>query len=80
MWGIRELFVGLLVLAAKSAHDQSWGVLVQPLHLACEMGRTNLVALLLSRGADRSRLAMDKYTPLTLALMQGRSDIVAMLQ
>jgi len=44
------------------------------LHLLLDIGAD------LSHGADPSRVAMEKYTPLSLAIKQGRSDIAALLQ
>lgn len=50
-----------------------------PLHLAAVRCRTNIVALLLEKGADMNRKAMDNATPLHLAAQEGCTDVVNML-
>ncbi|KAF5336989.1 hypothetical protein D9611_003112 [Ephemerocybe angulata] len=50
-----------------------------PLHLACDRGHLEVVKLLLEKGADKSLKDPDEFTPLELAEVAGRSDIVALL-
>lgn len=50
-----------------------------PLHLAAENCHTNVVALLLDRGAAINTVAKDKATPLHLAAQEGCTDVVALL-
>src|ERR1035441_6812830 len=52
---------------------------VTPLHLAAENCHTNVVVLLLEKGADLNIMANDKATPLHLASQQGCADVVAIL-
>jgi ankyrin repeat protein len=52
---------------------------VTPLHLAAENCHTNVVVLLLEKGADLNIMADDKATPLHLASQQGCADVVAIL-
>src|ERR1039458_8305117 len=48
-----------------------------PLHLAAENCHTNVVVVLLEKGADMNIMANDKTTPLHLASQQGCADVVA---
>ena len=50
-----------------------------PLHLAAARCRTNIVALLLDKGADVDREARDRATPLHLAAQEGCTNVVNML-
>ena len=49
------------------------------LHVACWNGKTEIVKLLLARGADPRIKKADGAMPLTLAKGQGHEDIVALL-
>jgi ankyrin repeat protein len=50
-----------------------------PLHLAAENCHSNVVALLLAKGAKLNIRASDDETPLHLAAQQGCADVVKML-
>ncbi|KAF9076182.1 ankyrin repeat-containing domain protein [Rhodocollybia butyracea] len=50
-----------------------------PLHLACDRGNTEIVRLLLAKGADSSIKDSDEMTPLELAQTSGHEDIAQLL-
>jgi ankyrin repeat protein len=50
-----------------------------PLHLAAENCHTNVLMLLLDKGADVNVTAKDKSTPLHLAAQEGCTDVVTAL-
>lgn len=50
-----------------------------PLHLASLQCRTNVITLLLSKGADINRQAKDETTPLHVAAQEGCGDAVSLL-
>jgi len=50
-----------------------------PLHLAAENCHTNVVVLLLDKGANINVTADDKATPLHLAAQEGCTDVVTVL-
>jgi len=50
-----------------------------PLHLAAENCHTNVVTLLLDRGAAINVVANDKSSPLHLAAQEGCTEVVALL-
>lgn len=50
-----------------------------PLHLAALHCHTNVMALLLSKGADINRKAKDEITPLHVAAQEGCADAVSLM-
>ncbi|KAJ2920378.1 hypothetical protein MD484_g171, partial [Candolleomyces efflorescens] len=50
-----------------------------PLHLACDRGHLEVVKFLLEKGANKELQDPDEFTPMELAKVAGREDIVALL-
>lgn len=50
-----------------------------PLHLAADRGHADAVALLLSKGADKTILDPDDQTALEIATVSVRDDVVTLL-
>jgi ankyrin repeat protein len=51
-----------------------------PLYGAADMGKTDVVKLLLSGGADKNKAKNDGTTPLAIAKKRGHQATVALLQ
>lgn len=52
---------------------------ISPLHVAAKWGKTNMVALLLEKGANIESKTRDGLTPLHCAARSGHEQVVDML-
>ena len=66
-----------LYMAVQGDHfNYGW----TPVHWAARKGHKDVVQLLLTKGADWNIMTVDGHTPLTLALQNGHTELVDILQ